>query len=104
MKISTGVVVPIPITLHAKSDSSWRRIGTGIQMSRIPSPVIGGEGLAGNDVVLECSTSEVGIVLERHDVGGDDDEDSSQTTNFFYPPRSRTILKSGLIPSYFLIG
>ena len=104
MEISTGVVVPIPITLHAKSDSGWRRIGTGVQASRIPSPVIGGEGLTGNDTVLKGATSKVGVILERHEDGGDDEEDSSGTTDFFYPPRSRTIPKSGLIPSYFLIG
>ena len=91
MKISTGVVVPIPITLHTKSDSGWRRIGMGVQASRIPSPVIGGEGLTGNDTMLKGATGEVGVILERHDDGGDDEEDSSWTTNFFYLPRSRTI-------------
>ena len=76
-----------------------------VQTGRIPSPVIRSEGLAGDDTVLKGSTSKVGIVLERHDVGGeDDDENPDQTTDFFYPPRSRTIPKSGLIPVYFLIG
>ena len=104
MKVSTGMVIPITIALHVESDSGRRWIGTGVQASRIPSPVIGGEGLAGNDAVLEGSTSEIGIVLKRHDVEGDNDENSSQTMNFFYPPKRCTILKSGLIPSYFLIG
>ena len=93
MKISTGVIVPNPITLHAESNSSWRRIGTGVLVSRIPGPVIRGEGLTGNDAVLKGATSEVGVVLERHNDGGDDDEDSSWMTDFFYPPRSHTIPK-----------
>ena len=91
MEISTSVVVPIPITLHVKSDSGWRRVRTGVQVSRIPSPVIGGERLASDDMMLEGATSEVGVVLEGHVDGRDDDEDSNWTTNFFYPPRSRTI-------------
>ena len=73
----------------------------GVLASRIPGPVIRSEGLAGNDAVLEGATSEVGIVLERHDDGSDDDEDPSQTTNSFYPSKSCTIPKSGLILSYF---
>ena len=92
VKVLTSMVVPIPITLHAKSNSSWWGIGTGVLASRIPGPVIRGKGLTGNDAVLKGATSEVGIVLERHD-GGDDDEDSSWTTNFFYLPRSCTIPK-----------
>ena len=93
MEITTGMVVPIPITLHAESDSGWRRIGTRVQASRIPSPVIGGERLASNDTMLESATSEVGVVLEGHVDGRNDDEDSSWTTNFFYLPRSCTIPK-----------
>ena len=93
VKVSTGMVVPIPITLHAKSDSGWQRIGTGVLVSRIPGPVIRSERLAGNDVVLKGAMSEVGVVLERHDDGGDDDEDSNWTMNFFYVPRSCTIPK-----------
>ena len=104
MQIATSVIVPVLSTLHTKSDSSWRGIGTRVLASRIPGPVVRGEGLAGNDMVLEGPTSKVGVVLERHDVGGEDDENPGQTTDFFYPPRSCTIPKSGLIPAYFLIG
>ena len=56
--------------------------------------------MTGNDAMLESTTSEVLVVLERHADGRDDDEDPHWTTNFFYPPRSRTIPKSGLILSY----
>ena len=63
-------------------------------MGGIPSLVIGGKGLLSDNVMLEGTTSEVGVILERHN---DDDEDSSWMTSFFYPPRSRTIPKSGLI-------
>ena len=66
VKVSTGVIIPITITLHAESDSGRRRIGTGVQASRIPGPVIRGEGLAGNDTVLKGATGEVGVVFERH--------------------------------------
>ena len=66
VKVSTGMVIPITITLHVESDSSRRWIGAGVLASRIPGPVIRGEGLAGNDVVLKGATSEVGVVFERH--------------------------------------
>ena len=91
MEISTGVVVPIPVTLHTKSDSSGRRVRTRVQAGRIPGPVIRGEGLMGDDAMLKGTTSKIGVVLERHADGDDDDEDSSWTTNSFYLPRSRTI-------------
>ena len=92
MKISTSVVIPIPITLHAESDSGWRRVWTGVLASRIPGPVVRSKGLTGNDAMLKGATSKVRVVLERHDDdGGDADEDSNWTTNFFYPPRSCTI-------------
>ena len=45
VEVLTGVVVPIPITLHAKSNDSQRRIGMGILAGRIPSSVIGSQGL-----------------------------------------------------------
>ena len=56
----------------------------------VPSSIIGGEGLAGNDVMGEGTTGKVGVVLKRHD---EDDEDSSWTTNSFYLSRSHTIPK-----------
>ena len=93
MEISTSVVVPIPITLHTESNSGWQRIGTGVLASRIPGPVIRGEGLTSDDMMLEGATSKIGVVLEGHDDGGDDDEDPGWTTNSFYPPRSHTIPK-----------
>ena len=63
-------------------------------MSRIPGPVIRGKGLMGNDAVLKGATSEVGVVLKRHDDGGGGgDEDPSWMMNFFYLPRSHTIPK-----------
>ena len=43
------------------------------------------------DAMLESTTSEILVVFERHDDGGDNDENSNWTTNFFYLPRSRTI-------------
>ena len=42
--------------------------------SGIPSPVIGSQGPMSEDVMLESTTSEVGVVLKGHD---DDDKDSS---------------------------
>ena len=62
-------------------------------MSQVPGPVIGSKGLVGDNMMLEGATSEIGVVLEGHDEGGDDDKDSSWTTNFFYLPRSHTIPK-----------
>ena len=93
MKVATGVVVPVVLTLHTKSDRGGRRVRTWILASRVPGPVIGSEGVAGDDAVLEGTTSKVLIVFEGHDDDGDDNEDSSWTTNFFYLPRSRTIPK-----------
>ena len=91
MKITTGMVVPISITFHMKSDGGWRGIRTGVLASRILSPVIGSKGLASDNTVRKGAMSEVGVVLERHADGDEDDEDSRWTTNFFYLPRSRTI-------------
>ena len=66
MEVSTGMIIPITITLHAESDSGRRWIGTGVLVSRIPGPVIRSEGLAGNDTVLKGAMGEVGVVFERH--------------------------------------
>ena len=90
VKVSTGVVVPIPITFHVKSNGGRRGVRTGVLTSRVPGPVIRGKGLVGDNAMLESTTSKVLAVFEGH---ADDDEDSSWTTNFFYLPRSRTIPK-----------
>ena len=66
VKISTGMVIPITIPLHAESDSGRQWIRTGVLAGRIPGPVIRGEGLAGNDAVLKGATGKVGVVFERH--------------------------------------
>ena len=86
MKVPTCMVVPIPITLHAKSNSGWRRIGTGVLASRVPGPVIRGKGLTSDNTMLEGAMSEIGVVLKGHDDGGNDDEDSSWTTTSFIFP------------------
>ena len=93
MKVTTGMSIPLLPTLHAKGDGGRQGIRTGIEAGGVPSSIIGGEGMTGNDAMLESTTSEVLVVLERHADGRDDDEDSHWTTNFFYPPRSRTIPK-----------
>ena len=93
VKVSTGMVIPITLTLHAESNSGRRGIGTRGLASQVPSPVVGSEGLASYDTVAESTASKVGVVLKGHVDDGDDDEDSSWTTNFFYPPRSHTIPK-----------
>ena len=97
MKVATGMVVPVFLTLHMKSNSSRQWIGMGVLVGGIPGSVVRGQGLTSKDVMLESTMSEVLVVLEGHD---DDDEDSNWTTNF-YLPRSCTISKSGLILSYF---
>ena len=93
MKVATGVVVPVTLTLHAKGNSCRRWVRTGVLASQVPGPVIRSKGLTSDDTMLEGATSKIGVVLERHDDDGDDGEDSSWTTNSFYLPRSRTILK-----------
>ena len=93
MKVSTGMIVPVTLTLHAKGNSCRRWVRTGVLASRVPSPVIRGKGLASDDTMLEGATSEIRVVLKGHDDDVDDGEDSSWTTNSFYLPRRRTILK-----------
>ena len=88
MEIATGMVVPIPIALHAKSDSGWQRIGAGVQASRIPSPVVGGKGLTSNDTMLESATSKVRVVLEGH-IDGRDDDGHSVRVQFLWLQNSK---------------
>ena len=88
MKVATGMSIPVLPALHTKSNGRWRGIRTRVLTGGVLSSIVGSEGLAGNDAMREGTTSEVGVVLERHD---EDDENSSWTTNFFYPLRSRTI-------------
>ena len=90
VEVTSSVVVPVFPTLHAKSNSSWQQIGTGVLAGGISSSVIRGQGLTSEDAMLKSTTSKVLVVLEGHD---DDDEDSNWTMNFFYLPRSRTIPK-----------
>ena len=91
LEVMTSMIVPAPIILHAKSNGGWQWIRMGVLTSRIPGLVIRGEGLVSDDTMLEGAMSEIGVILERHDDGGDDDRDSSRTTDFFYPSRSHTI-------------
>ena len=67
MEVTSSVVVPILRGLHAKGDDSGRRVGTRVLPRRVPSSIINGEGLAGDDTVLESTTGEVGVVLKGHD-------------------------------------
>ena len=90
MKVATSMVVPVFPTFHTESDSSWRRIGTGVLAGGIPGSVIRSQRLTGKDMLLESTTSEVLVVFKGHD---EDDEDSSWTASFFYLPRSRTVPK-----------
>ena len=62
----------------------------GVLVGRVPSSVVRGKRLTGDNMMREGPTSKVGIVFERHD---EDDEDSSWTTDFFYLPRDHTIPK-----------
>ena len=90
VKVAASMGIPFFSTLHTKSDGCRQRIGTRVLMGRVPSLVVRGKGLTGDDAMREGPTSEVGVVFERHD---EDDEDSSWMTNFFYLPRSCTIPK-----------
>ena len=92
MEITIGMIIPVPITFHVKSNGGQQGIRAGVLVSRVPGPVIRSKGLMSDDTILEGAMSEIGVVLKGHD-DGDDDEDSSWTTNFFYPPRSCTIPK-----------
>ena len=89
----TSMIIPVPITFHAKSNGGWRGTRAGVLASRVPGPVIRSKGLTSDDTMLEGATSEIGVVLKGHDDGGDDDKHSSWITNSFYLPRSCTILK-----------
>ena len=90
MKIVTGMVVPVVLTLHMEGNGSRRRIGMGVLAGGIPGSVVRGQRLMSKDAMLESTTSEVLVVSEGH---ADDNEDSNWTMNFFYPPRSCTIPK-----------
>ena len=90
VEVATSMGVPLFSTLHTESNGCWQRVGTGVLAGRVPSLVVRGKGLTGDDAMREGTTSKVGIVFKRHD---GDDEDSSWTMNFFYLPRNRTIPK-----------
>ena len=90
VEVAASMGIPLFSTLHMKSNGCRQRIRTGVLAGGVPSSVVRGKGLMGDDAMREGPTSKVGVVFERHD---EDDEDSSWTTNFFYLPRSHTIPK-----------
>ena len=100
MEIMTSMIVPVPITFHAKSNGGWRGIRTRILMGRVPGSVVGGKGLASNDTMLESAMSEVGVVLKRHDNGGNDDG-LQLDDKLLLSSQKLYHSKSGLILSYF---
>ena len=67
MKVMPSMVVPIIPTLHTKGNSSRQQIRAWILTGRVSSPVIGGQRLTGEDMMLESTTSKVGVVFEWHD-------------------------------------
>ena len=66
VKIAPRMIIPIIPTLHMKGNSGRRRIGAWILVSGIPGSVIGSQGLARKDTMLEGTTSKVRVVLEGH--------------------------------------
>ena len=66
MEVVASMIIPFLPTLHTKSNGCRQRIRTGILASRIPSPVIRGKRLPSDDTMQEGTTSEVLVVLKRH--------------------------------------